>query len=77
MPAAPQAPEGGIQFAVTNVNYNPTTNKLEIVFSDGTNKFIQLSGGDCLWKETSDGLIPVEESRKVYGYGFYDTAVNN
>ena len=77
LPQKPAEGQGGVQVAVTDVTYDQTTNQLTIIYSEGDPKVIQLSGGDCLWKKTSDGLIPVEESRKVYGYGFYDTAVNN
>lgn len=32
-------------------------------------------GGECLWKTVGDHVIPVDESKKVYGRGFYDTEV--
>ena len=34
-------------------------------------------GGECLWKTVGDHVIPVDEAKKVYGAGFYDTTVSN
>lgn len=71
---------------VTDVSYNPTTNKLTITYSSGNPKEIQLnnggggtpSTGDCLWEEWSSdagaGVRP-KNGKVVYGPGFYDTAV--
>lgn len=78
LPQAPAAPQGGISFAVTDVDYIPETNQLKITYSQGDPKYIQLpsnSGGECLWEAYSDGIAP-KNSKKVYGPGFYDTTVN-
>lgn len=108
MPAAPEVPEGGLTYAITNVqgnNNNTNSDQLTITPSSGNPWTISLAnpkhitnitqegnvvtftwsdnsttqinvGGDCLWKENGDGLIPVNESKKVYGAGFYDTTVS-
>lgn len=109
MPAMPEIPEGGLTYAITNVqgnNDNVNSTELTVTPSSGNPWTISLAnpkhitnitqegnvvtfywsdnstpttinvGGDCLWKEKGDGLIPVNESKKVYGAGFYDTTVS-
>ena len=77
MPAAPDVdiPEVDIPNCVIDVKYK--NGKFTFYFSKSDPKSFTIDtgsgGGECLWEETSDGLIPVDRTRKVYGYGFYDT----
>ena len=58
---------------VTNITQEGDTVTFE--WSDNSAPTTINVGGACLWKEYNDGLIPANESKKVYGAGFYDTTV--
>lgn len=58
---------------ITNVTQKGDT--VTFTWSDNSTPTTINVGGACLWKEYNDGLIPVNESKKVYGAGFYDTTV--
>ena len=67
LPAQEQMPKH-----ITNITQEG--NVVTFTWSDNSTTQINV-GGACLWKENGDGLIPVNESKKVYGAGFYDTTV--
>ena len=59
--------------STVNVTYGGDTISIQQAIDNIVNRLEALEG---LWKKNSDGLIPVEETRKVYGAGFYDTTVS-
>lgn len=59
--------------STVNVTYGGDTISIQQAIDNIVNRLVALEG---LWKKNSDGLIPVEETRKVYGAGFYDTTVS-
>lgn len=72
---------------VTDVTYDPTTNKLKIEYTKGDPSYITLNisapaptpTGEFLWEinpNDANGIIP-KNGKKVYGPGFYDTEVQN
>lgn len=58
----------------TNVTYNSSNVSIQNAINGLVQRIESLEG---LWQKNSDGLIPVESTRKVYGAGFYDTTIGN
>lgn len=78
MPAEP-SPGAPAQFRhITNITQNGDV--VTFTWSEGepatTTITVGGGGGGSLWEHVGDYIIPIDRTRKVYGYGFYDTDAN-
>lgn len=78
MPAEP-SPGAPASFRhITNITQNGDV--VTFTWSEGepatTTITVGGGGGGSLWEHVGDYIIPIDRTRKVYGYGFYDTDAN-